>query len=160
MPDIPNVGVHLARNTISWSRRIDAPVDRVWEATTKKKHLDEWYMAEDQTEFWLGGKHTWWQGGTVDEFELMRGFRLSMPSVNAWQRWAVESHRDGTLFTFADRLGDDFSFRPKEEAWEETRDGWRQLPGQPVDQRQPGGLGTHWVGFAAGYHCFVDALDT
>jgi uncharacterized protein YndB with AHSA1/START domain len=157
---IPNVGVFLARNTIAWTRQIDAPATRAWDAITLKEHLDEWYMVEDQTEFRLGGKHTWWQGGTVDEFELMRGFRLSMPSVNAWQRWAVEPVGDGALFTFTDRLGDDFSFRPKEEAWEETENGWRQLPGQPVDQRQQGGLGTHWVGFAAGYHSFVDALDT
>jgi len=48
MPDIQNVGTHLARNTMSWRRRIDAPVERVWEAVTQKEHLDRWYMAAQQ----------------------------------------------------------------------------------------------------------------
>ncbi|MBT3270918.1 hypothetical protein HN371_27500 [Candidatus Poribacteria bacterium] len=159
MPDIPNVGVHLARNTMSWSRRIDAPVERVWEAVTRKEHLDEWYMAAQQTELRLGGKHDWFQdGGVVDEYEPLRAIRFYAPKNRSWQRFSVEPDGGSSVFTLTDRIGDG-SYWPDTE-WEETEGGWVQLPEERVAVRSPGGRGTHWVGIAAGYHGFVDSLDT
>jgi uncharacterized protein YndB with AHSA1/START domain len=157
--DIPNVGVHLARNTMSWTRTIDAPVERVWQVVTQKEHLDEWYMPAQQVELRLGGKHDWFQaGGVVDEYEPPRVIRFYEPMRRSWQGFSVEPDGGGVLFTLTDRMGDGVYWDDTE--WEETEKGWVQLPDERIAVRSPGGRGTHWVGVAAGYHGFVDSLDT
>ena len=157
MPELPNVGKHLARNTMSWSRHIAAPVERVWEVVTQKEHLDKWYMEAVQTELRVGGKHDWCAGGSVDEYEPMRVIRF-MGTNDSWQRFTVTSDGNGTLFTLTDRMGDGVYWDDTE--WEKTEDGWVQLPDERIAVRSPGGRGTHWVGVAAGYHGFVDSRDT
>lgn len=157
MPEMPHAGVFLARNIMSWSRRIDAPVERVWETVTQKEHLDKWYMKAHQTELWVGGKHDWFRGGAVDEFEPLRAIRFHGQG-NSWQRFAIVPDGDGTIFTLTDRMGDGAYWEDTE--WEETENGWAQRPDERIAVRSPGGRGTHWVGVAAGYHGFVDSLDT
>ncbi|MEO2005364.1 MAG: SRPBCC domain-containing protein [Candidatus Poribacteria bacterium] len=158
MPELPNVGKHLARNTMSWSRHIDAPVERVWEVVTRKEHLDEWFMPTQQTELRLGGRHWWFDGGVVDEFEAGRVIRFYEEANGSWTRFAVAPDGDGALFTLTERMGDGVYWDDTE--WEETEDGWVQLHDDRIAVRSPGGRGTHWVGVAAGYHGFVDSLDT
>jgi hypothetical protein len=55
----------------------------------------------------------------------------------------------GCLFSLTDRMGDDAD--PKE------------IFGPDAEAHrihQPGGRGTHWSGVAAGYHAFVDSLES
>ena len=160
MADFPHVAVYEDRSTMSWSRRIDAPVETVWEAVTQKEHLDRWMagLEAPQMELRLGGRHFWWTGdGTIDEFELLRVIRQRHGDGFPFMRYEMEPTAGGTRFTFTDRMNR--GERAPNTNWEETAEGWRQHLEDPVPTRAPGGPGTHWVGVAAGWHSFVDALQ-
>ena len=160
MPNFANVGVYQDRSTMLWSRRIDAPVEKVWAAVTLKEHLDRWMagLESPQMELRLGGRHFWWAGpGTIDEFEPLRVIRLKCGDGFPFMRYELEPDGDATLFTFTDRMNR--GERAPGSNWEETEDGWRQSHDDPIGTRSPGGPGTHWVGVAAGWHSFVDALE-
>ena len=160
MSEIANVGVHQDRSTMSWPRRIDAHVEKVWEAITLKEHLDRWMagLEAPQMELRLGGRHFWWTGdGTVDEFEPLRVIRLGHGDGFPFMRYEVAPDGYGTLFAFTDRMNR--GERAPKSDWEQTENGWRQSPDDPIAIRSPGGPGTHWVGVAAGWHSFVDSLE-
>ena len=59
----------------------------------------------------------------------------------------VAPNRDGTQLELIYRMADG------------ARVPERIARDEPFGARQPGGPGTHWVGVAAGWHSFVDALE-
>lgn len=133
MSEIANVGVHQDRSTMSWPRRIDAPVEKVWEAITLKEHLDRWMagLEAPQMELRLGGRHFWWTGdGTVDEFEPLRVIRLGHGDGFPFMRYEVAPDGYGTLFAFTDRMNR--GERAPKSDWEQTENGWRQSPDDPI----------------------------
>ncbi len=160
MSRIPNRAVYKDRSTMSWPRHIDAPIERVWEAITQKERLDRWMQGLEapQMELRLGGRHFWWTGtGTVDGFEPLRVIRLRHGDGFPFMRYELQPDGQGTSYTFTDRMNR--GERAPNTNWEETEAGLRQSQDDPIATLSPGGPGTHWVGVAAGWHSFVDALE-
>ena len=146
-----NIGEFLTDNTIVWRRQLDVAPERLWNAIATKQGLGLWFMP---TEFEIeqGGRFEFGGGweGTISDLGPLRHLQFDVDvESGGYLRFEMIPNEAGCLFSLTDRMGDDAD--PKE------------IFGPDAEAHrihQPGGRGTHWSGVAAGYHAFVDSLES
>lgn len=131
-----------------FERHLPVDVDTVWRAVSEPSQLRHWFM-ETEWEPRVGGRFAFkdgW-GGTIGVWEPKRTIQFDADAGGV-TRFELAPVEEESLFAIVDRLSP------------------TQLVPQHVVEvseeiacRQPGGPGTHWVGLAAGWHGFVDALE-
>jgi uncharacterized protein YndB with AHSA1/START domain len=122
----------LIDGAMVWSRRLDVPVERVWEAISTQEGLRQWWMpgAPNEIDLRVGGefRHHW--KSTI--VGLSEGEYIDLESEPGFgrQRFEVAADGDGAIFTFREPIEDparlDLEF---------------------------------YAGPAAGYHCMIDGLE-
>ena len=99
-----DAGRFIDRYGMVWLRRLDAPVERVWETVSTKEGLSHWWIV-NQVEIDLrpGGlfKHHW--ENTVDDFKKNEYIEFGEKSVGlGGMRFELKADGDGTVFSFID----------------------------------------------------------
>ena len=122
----------LIDGAMVWTRRLDAPVERVWEAISTQAGLRQWWMpgAPNEIDLRVGGelRHHW--KSTIVGLSEREHIDLESEPGFGRQRFEVAADGDGAIFTFREPIAD---------------------PGQ-VDTE-------FYAGPAAGYHCMIDGLE-
>ncbi len=115
-----------------WKRKLDAPVERVWEAISTSEGLSHWWMTGSPNEIDLrpGGtfRHHW--RSTITSFKEREYIDLESEPGFGHQRFELEADGAGALFSFRELM--------KEPAQVDT---------------------AFYAGPAAGYHAMIDALE-
>ena len=130
--------------TVSFKRSFESSPEEVWRAISSKEGLDQWFMVTE-LEPHEGGKFSFQDGWNGWIGEWQEGKRIQFNSAeNAWTIFQIYPTSNVTIFTLFDRLKPDY------------------LAGDQADPMnfQPGGPGTHTAGLLAGWHDFVDALES
>ena len=142
-----DAGRFIGRHSMVWMRRLDAPVERVWEAVSTKEGLSKWWIVNKvEIDLRPGGlfKHHW--ENTVDDFKKNEYIDFGEKSVGfGGMRFELKADGAGTVFSFID-------------FWEGNATPPAQI--DPAGATQPGGPGTPWAGPAGGWHAMIDALET
>jgi uncharacterized protein YndB with AHSA1/START domain len=141
----------IAKDTLVWERQLGVDPKTVREAIATREGLSHWFMST-KFEIVLGGPFSFERGwsGTITRIEPGRliQFNPDADSEDAYLRFEIESSTNGSLFRLTDKMPPDAD--PSKIFGDDTPE---------VQVHQPGGIGTHWSGVAAGYHGFVDALE-
>ena len=121
----------LIDGAMVWSRRLDVPVERVWEAMSTQDGLRQWWMpgAPNEIDLRVGGefRHHW--KSTIVGLSEHEYIDLESEPGFGRQRFEVAPDGDGAIFTFR----------------------------EPVDATK---LDIEfYAGPAAGYHCMIDGLE-
>ncbi len=151
MKQMENVALMLEKNTLVWAREFSVKPEKLWDAIATKEGLDHWFMPTP-FEIEQGGRFDWEGGwaGTVNEVDPPYRIQFSPDySDEAYMLFKIEETKNGCLFKLTDKMApqlDAPAYFPADTPKSETY--------------QPGGIGTHWTGIAAGYHRFVDALES
>ena len=152
MSAIENIAHMLAKDTLVWEREFDIDQETLWNAIATREGLSHWFMP---TKFGIepGGPFSFEGGwdGTITRIEPpgLIQFNPQADSEDAWLRFKIEATSSGSLFKLTDRMGS--TVDPLKIFSDDTPE---------FLIYQPGGIGTHWSGVAAGYHGFVNALET
>lgn len=150
-PEFDNMASVLDRRTLVWERRLAVDVRKLWGAIATQEGLGHWFMpTRHQVE--EGGPFSFEGGwdGTITRIEPPRLIEFTpADGPDGYLRFAIVDEGNGVcLFRLTDRMGD-------------LADAGALFPDAPEHQvYQPGGAGTHWSGVVAGYHGFVDALES
>lgn len=143
---LADAGRLLGRHAMVWIRRLNAPLDAVWEAVSTEAGLARWWgMPIHTLELRVGGafNHHW--NNTVVSSRERDHIDFAEPSGafadTGGLRFELRPDGDQTMFALLD-------------TWAE---GARFEDGGPLAD-QPGGPGTPWIGVAAGWHSGVDGL--
>jgi hypothetical protein len=80
-------------------------------------------------------------------------------SHESFTRFEIEPDGDGTLFHLIDKLPGDFVMEVGSRQDNPIEDSDTEKM-RLVGYNQPGGPGTHWTGVVAGWHAFVDSLES
>ena len=148
MDQTVNVGRFLSNNTMVWQRRFSVAPARLWDAIATKEGLSHWFMP---TEFAIeeGGRFSF-EGGWEGTVSAVRPYHHVQFDADGdgggYLRFKMTVDNGACPFALIDRMGDSVDVMT-----------WPDEPAHRIFQ--PGGPGTHWSGVAAGYHCFVDALE-
>ena len=131
-----------------WIRRLPAPIDAVWQAVSTLDGLEAWWIVPPTVfEKRPGGRFVHHWENVVADFREQEFIDFKENSADyattGGMRFELKQDGDATMFMFLDTWGKDMP----------AADG----PGNMVVQ--PGGLGTHWSGVAAGWHAMVDKLE-
>lgn len=152
MSDLDDAGRLLDRQSMVWLRRLDAPIERVWEAVSTSDGLSKWFLVGQgqrrEIDLRPGGifKHHW--ESVVLDFKEREYIDFGDESfVGVGMRFELKPDGDGTVFAFMDNWRDDFVAGPAPE-------------GKPWEVAQPGGAGTPPSGVCAGWHFCIDSLET
>ncbi|MEM7117289.1 MAG: SRPBCC domain-containing protein [Chloroflexota bacterium] len=143
---IPNQVAFVDRHTILFERQLEADIDRVWTAVSRESELAHWFMPT-KIELKENGKFSFEGGwdGWVSNLNPPYHLQFNVTAVS-YTRFELALTGTGTHFSLIDRL-------PPHE-----------LAPQPHDNvlatNQPGGPSTHWTGVVAGWHCFVNSLES
>jgi len=144
-----NLGTWVDRHTMRFERRLPVDLDTVWRAVSDARELGHWFM-ETEWEPRVGGrfefKHGW--GGTIGVWEPKHAIQFDAEAGGS-TRFELTTVEEKTLFAIIDRLS------PTQTVPQHVLE-----TGSEIACRQSGGPGTHWVGLAAGWHGFVDALQS
>ena len=147
------------RNTIAFERRFPDKLERVWSAITVKDEIDHWFM-KTELDLRVGGAFSFEKGwdGWISELENQCYVQFNS-SHESFTRFEIELDVDGTLFHLIDKLPDDFVMEVgcRQDSPIEDSDTEKM---RLVGYNQPGGPGTHWTGVVAGWHAFVDSLES
>lgn len=152
MTHIANKAHFLDRNTIQFNRCFDTSIEKTWKALSIEKEIAKWFMPTELN-LKIGGRYKFnggWSGwiGALSPFSHIQ-FNTSDKSFT---RFEINKTKTGVDFLLIDKLPPEMPL-PKD------------LPAvkgiaNHITQNQPGGIGTHWTGIVAGWHSYVDALDT
>ena len=116
-----------------WARKLDVPVERVWEAVSTKEGLSNWWMAGSPNEIDLrpGGlfQHHW--KSTVTDFKEHEYIDLESEPGFGRMRFELRADGDGTMFSFFDIM--------------------KEKDVRPAP--------AFYSGPAGGYHAMIDALE-
>lgn len=138
--------IFVDQHTILFERQLEADIQQVWTAVSQKQELDQWFMPtkldlRENGKFSLEGG---WDGWLSD---INPPHHLQFNSTPiSYTRFELAAAGSGTHFSLIDRLP------PDELAPASASDG--------LAVNQPGGPGTHWTGVVAGWHCFVNSLES
>ena len=143
-----NAGRFIDRHSMVWMRRLDVPVERVWEAVSTKDGLNHWWVGKT-SEFNLppGGvfSHHWLS--RVNDFKEHQYIDFGDVTFSgAGMRFELKVERGGVVFSFLDN-------------WEESAAPKLTAGDEPWRLAQPGGAGTPWSGVCAGWHSMIDKLE-
>lgn len=149
MTEISATGRLTADNTVTFERAFDGcGAEKLWQAVATQEGLARWFMSPGEDPA-AGGRFDFEGGwaGNVTVFEPgSRVVFVPDSSDEASLAFRVTTAASGSRLILTDRMGPDVSAPDI-------------LPDLPESQRyQPGGPGTHWTGFLAGYHSGLDAL--
>lgn len=133
-----------------WIRRLDAPVEQVWQTVSTREGLAKWWIVAP-TAFELrpgGAFHHHWSS-TIASFEEHRYIDFVDNTGDYASTGGMHfelSRLDGnaTVFAFLDTWGPDA----------------RTGGARGGEAEQAGGPGTPWAGVAAGWHAMVDRLES
>ncbi|MBV7335626.1 SRPBCC domain-containing protein [Chloroflexi bacterium TSY] len=159
MTEVSNQATFLDRNTICFERRFAADSERVWSAITVESELNQWFM-ETQLQLEVGGtfsfKHGW--DGWIGDLSPDQAIQFNSKE-DAFTRFEIKPDAQETHFRLIDKLPKDFVIQPGDRQDDPTKDADLEQM-RRVEYNQPGGPGTHWTGVVAGWHCFVDSLES
>ncbi len=138
-----NTPAYINTHTVLFERKYPTSLQRLWKAVSEKNELDTWLM-ETEIDLRAGGKFEFkggWNGwiGELKEFEYIQ----FNSAEDAFSRFELEPLDGFCLLRLIDKLPADIT-APK---------------GSAMENSQPGGKGTHWVGLLAGWHDFLDGLE-
>ena len=151
MGQVDSLGVFLNDNTFVWRRQLAVEPERLWSAIATKQELALWFMPT-RFEVEEGGRFAFGDGweGIVSEYNPLRYVQFDVDGDGGgYLRFEIEPTAGGCLFSLVDRMGQGAD--PKDIFGPDTA---------AHRIHQPGGPGTHWSGVAAGYHAFVDSLES
>lgn len=142
-----DAGVLADRHAMLWIRRLNAPIEEVWQTVSTKTGLAKWWVAPPKTfELKKGGTfdHHW--VNTVVDYKENQFIDFSENtgaySATGGMRFELTKIDDNTtMFMFLDTWGPEMT------------------PPNGAGGEQPGGPGTPWSGVAAGWHHMVDKLE-
>jgi|TARA_B100000315_G_scaffold47963_1_gene42692 uncharacterized protein YndB with AHSA1/START domain/effector-binding domain-containing protein/ketosteroid isomerase-like protein len=151
---LADAGILIERHAMVWERRLNVPVEKVWEMLTTLEGLKQWWIYGPQTQFDFKLGVELWPGKVLDfkEHEYIDigdntndyvgtgGLRVELRRIDA----------NTTLFVFLDTWGGDVGSQS---------DYTDPDPGVPLENHSPGGKGTPWPGVAAGWHGMIDNLQ-
>ncbi len=135
---------YLDKNTVLFVREYAVSGDRLWQAVSQQDELSIWFM-ETNLELRIDGKYEFkdgWNGWIGDLREP--DFIQFNSSNESFTRFVLKPGATGTELHLIDRLPPDISAPPDNQ----------------IQNQQPGGKGTHWVGLLAGWHDFLEALKS
>ena len=145
---IADAGHLVHRHAMVWIRRLDAPIEVVWQTVSTKEGLEKWWLVPPK-EFELrpGGafKHHW--DNTISDFSKHEYIdfveNTGAYALTGGMRFELKADGQSTMFMFLD-------------TWAESH----KIPDSGDENlvEQPGGPGTPWPGVAAGWHAMVDKL--
>lgn len=152
IPEIDNVASFLDRRTLVWERRLAVDARKLWQAISTREGLGHWFMPTAY-EVEEGGPFSFEGGwdGTITRIEPPHLIEFTpADDPDGYLRFEIVEESDGVcLFRLTDRMGG------------QAIDAEKFFVDAPEHQKyQPGGAGTHWSGVVAGYHGFVDALES
>ena len=152
MTPIVNRAHFLDRNTVQFTRKFTSSIDKAWQAISAKKELEQWFMPTE-IDLKVGGRYTFPNGwdGWIGEFSPFGHIQFNT-SDNSFTRFEIIKDKTRVQFNLIDKLKPEMPLP-------EDLPPVKGIPNQII-QNQPGGIGTHWTGIIAGWHCYVDALDT
>ena len=142
-----DAGRLVDRHAMLWIRRLNAPIEKVWDTVSTIDGLKKWWLVPP-TKFDLetGGafNHHW--NNTIVGFKKHEYIDFSENTGNytstGGMRFELSKIDDNTtMFMFLDTWGPDM------------------VAGQGEGAEQAGGPGTPWPGVAAGWHAMVDKLE-
>ena len=143
---LADAGRLVNRHAMAWMRRLNAPLDEVWQTISTREGMDRWWgMTIHAFELRPGGafRHHW--NNTVTAFEERAYIDFAEPNGNyvgtGGLRFEIRPDGEATMFTLLDTWHAGSSFEE----------------GGPLAD-QPGGPGTPWIGVAAGWHSGVNSL--
>ena len=146
LPLLADAGRLVDRHAMAWIRRLNAPLDTVWETISTKDGLAKWWgMPIHALELRVGGafNHHW--NNTVTAFKERDYIDFAEPKGNyaatGGLRFEITPDGEATMFTLLDTWHEGSTFE---------EDG-------PL-AHQPGGPGTPWIGVAAGWHSGANSL--
>ena len=145
---LANAGRLVAPHAMVWMRRLNAPIDDVWQLISSLEGLKQWWIVPPTTlELRPGGlfRHHWenvvydYREGEFIDFREPNGSYVGTGGMR------METRKEGewTLFSFLD-------------TWAEGI----ESSGEGELAAQPGGTGTPWPGVAAGWHNMIDQLES
>jgi hypothetical protein len=146
-----NIGEFLTDNTMVWRRQLDVAPERLWNTIATKHGLALWFMPTE-LEIEQGARFAFVGGweGTISDLSPLRHRQFDVDGkIRGCLRFEMIPNEAGCLFSLTDRMGDDVDSK--------------EIFGPDATARrihQPGGRGTHWSGVAAGYHAFIDSLQS
>lgn len=138
------------RQTIVCERVIPVGRDRFWQAIATREGLAEWFMPTN-AEIVKGGRFSFQEGweGVITQVTDREAIQFEPDDAGgAFLRFEIAAVDEGCNFRLIDRMG----------AGKLAKNLMPQAPEYVV--YQPGGPGTHWAGVVAGYHCFVNELQS
>jgi len=149
MSDILNdAGRFIDRHSMVWMRKLDAPIERVWEAVSTKDGLSKWFLVSTiEIDLRPGGvfSHHW--ESRINDFKEREYIDIGDETfVGVGMRFELKADGEGTVFSFLDN-------------WADGAVPDSTVDAEPFSSAQPGGPGTPWSGVAAGWHGTIDALE-
>jgi uncharacterized protein YndB with AHSA1/START domain len=146
-----NIGTVLEDNTIVWKRQMSVNALDLWNAVATRQGLNHWFMPT-RFEVTQGGRFSFEKGwdGIISDITPRHHIQFDADGGGGgYLRFEIEVNDHGCLFSLTDRMSEGLD--AKLNFW----------PATPLDHlHQPGGPGAHWNSVAAGYHRFVDSLES
>lgn len=140
-----NINVEFPdRNKVLLKCHFHISKEKLWSAISRTEELNQWFMKTDW-DFRVGGKFTFeggWKGWIEDlnEFEFIQ----LNSSDKSFTRFDLKPVENGIELHLTDQIPRDL-VAPSND---------------PLQNAQPGGPGTHWVGLLAGWEDFLLALES
>ncbi len=111
-----------------WTRKLDVPVERVWEAVSTKEGLSKWWMAGSPNDIDLrpGGvfQHHW--RSTVTDLKECEYIDFESEPGFGHMRFELKADGDGTVFSFLDIMKEENS-RPDPGSYAGPAGGWHSM---------------------------------
>jgi len=146
---LANAGQLVDRHAMVWLRRLNAPIEQVWQTVSTKEGLEQWWVVPPSAfELRPGGvlKHHW--DNTVLDYQKYDYIDFVESTGDyagtGGMRFELQADGQSTMFMFLDTWAKDMV--PDSDEGDLTE--------------QPGGPGTPWPGVAAGWHAMMDQLET
>ena len=136
--------VFLNENTIMLSYDYSAPIEKLWNAVSQPEELSKWMM-KTEMERSVGGHFNFEGGwtGWIGELKEQEHIQFNSSDESYTRFELKQGINDNVGLRLVDKLRQDLVAPSQEE----------------IQNRQYGGMGTHWVGLLAGWHDFLLALE-
>jgi len=144
---LAHAGIPLDQQTMVWTRRLEAPLDKVWRAVATEEGLSKWWLPKEREGGGLEFAIDLTQGGAFRHSWESTILELEDRALIDFKEFRIELARDGdsTLLTF-------FVFTMNGDEW---RAFWRAAY-TPLYYEQFGGFDP-WT--ASGWHDALDLLE-
>lgn len=125
-------------------QRLNAPVEKVWNALTDKAQLKEWYFDIPDFELGLHNEFNFYEPGGENKFHHHAEILEVIPNEklkHTWSypefskdktivRWELTRDKDGTLVTLTHKGLENFEHLGKNFQKESFEDGWNEIIGK------------------------------